>query len=256
MTIKLFIVTYDNSPDLNANLESLYNQSYKDFQLNIINNHSNFSIKRKYKKIIHKIYHNELRPNFSTGHLARNWNQALILGFVNLINPACDIVITAQDDTIFLPNFFENIIEAHKVYSFIQQGSGDNVCSYTPDAIHNAGIWDEQFCNIGFQEFDYLNKQLLFNDKCIIKNGRQLSPNQLQGELIKRPENNDKRAYHHVTSQSTGHEISFNYFNHKYGGQAQLIIDGTPQQQVIPTYYTYPYFEKDIRNNAALKYLS
>ena len=97
MKIKLFIVTYNNPEDLNLTLKSIFksidNTNKHNIEINIINNHSNFNINKDYLGFI-KILNNVLRPNFSTGHLSRNWNQALILGFENLISTKSDIVIT------------------------------------------------------------------------------------------------------------------------------------------------------------------
>ncbi len=97
MKLKIYIVTFDGEKHLNHNLNSLFNSQYfkKEnihCEVNIINNHSNFNINEKFKNKV-SVLHNVLRPDFSTGHLARNWNQAIINGFKNLNNPDCDILI-------------------------------------------------------------------------------------------------------------------------------------------------------------------
>ena len=85
MKIKLFIVTYNNALELNKTLTSLFKSDLNaiDYEVFIINNHSNFSIDEQFEKNV-AILHNVLRPDNSTGYLTRNWNQALILGFGNL----------------------------------------------------------------------------------------------------------------------------------------------------------------------------
>lgn len=92
--VSVYIVTYKNAHDLNQNIASLLATSGgMDLRINIINNHSDFSLNPKYEKSV-TVLHNSLRPDFSTGHLARSWNQALIHGFRDLKNPASEIVIT------------------------------------------------------------------------------------------------------------------------------------------------------------------
>ena len=104
MKIKQYIVTYNNPLQINSCLYSIFNNlstvelDYLD--LYVINNHSNLQIQSEYLDKI-TILNNDLRPDFSTGHLSRNWNQAIINGFQNLNEPDCDIVITNQDDTRF-----------------------------------------------------------------------------------------------------------------------------------------------------------
>ncbi len=133
MRIKQYIVTYNNNDVLNKCLESLLptftNSSKADYECFIINNHTNFYIDDKFKEFV-TIIHNNLRPDSSTGHLSRNWNEAIINGFDNLNNPISDILITNQNDCEFQPNFLEEIIELHKKYSFVQFGAGDNFISY------------------------------------------------------------------------------------------------------------------------------
>ena len=65
------------------------------------------------------VIHNSVRADFSTGHLARDWNCAIINGFKSLTNPDCDILVTCQNDTLFNPTWIEQLIEYHKKYCFI-----------------------------------------------------------------------------------------------------------------------------------------
>mgnify|MGYP003342408573 CR=1 FL=1 len=93
-------------------------------EINVINNHSNFSLNKEYDDIV-KVWHNTLRPDFSTGHLSRNWNQAILNGFKSILKPDCDILITAQDDVEYCKNYITTLIEYHKKYNFIQTGKGE-----------------------------------------------------------------------------------------------------------------------------------
>lgn len=180
MKIKLYIVTYNNNVALSACLDSLFDSKIPNdvaFECFIINNHSNIHMDRKYQVTI---MNNNLRPDFSTGHLARNWNQAIINGFENLNSPACDIVVTCQVDTIFTSDWLSELIEYHKSYCFITMCPGDGFISYTVDAILRIGMWDERFCSIEFQEADYFLRALIYNKQWSSINdfhhGRVLNP--------------------------------------------------------------------------------
>ena len=60
---------------------------------------------------------------------------------------------------------FQNCLELHKKYSFIQFGRGCGFMSFKPEAIKKIGLWDERFCNIGFHEADYFLRAFLFNNE-------------------------------------------------------------------------------------------
>eukprot|EP00854_Cymbomonas_tetramitiformis_P022990 gene22990-27809_t len=168
-TIKIFIVTYKNNDILNNTChhlnECIINAkrtlSNIDVQVNIINNHSDFILDEKYKHF--NVIHNQCRPDQSTGHLARNWNQAIMLGFENVKDPKCDILICMQNDCIMKLDALPKIIKAHETYSFIQYGRGDEYHSYTIDSVKKVGLWDEHYCGIHYQEYDYFIRQKLYN---------------------------------------------------------------------------------------------
>jgi hypothetical protein len=92
MKIKQYIVTYNNSLQINNCLDSIFSKLSEEelsvLEIYIINNHSNLEINKEYLNNI-TILNNDLRPDFSTGHLSRNWNQAIINGFKSLKNPFC-----------------------------------------------------------------------------------------------------------------------------------------------------------------------
>lgn len=72
---------------------------------------------------------NKLRSEYSTGHLSRNWNQAIINCFFNRNKD--DWILLCQVDTIFKPQWYEkilNIWDKYNQYDFIQFGVGDKLC--------------------------------------------------------------------------------------------------------------------------------
>lgn len=254
MKIKQYIVTYNNSLQINNCLDSIFSKLSKEelsvLEIYIINNHSNLEINKEYLNNI-TILNNDLRPDFSTGHLSRNWNQAIINGFKNLKNPDCDIVITNQDDTIFKENYINQIIELHNSFDLIQFGWGDNFISYTPNAIKRIGLWDERFCNIGYQEADYLLRAALYlKDKACIND---FSHNRLFNDIEESkwviniiPSGNARNeSYHH--SSSLFHSHSKYMFDFKWEVNPdrgfENIVNLTPK---INSFILYPYFEKDI----------
>ena len=98
MKVKVYIITY-NAPDvLEHNLDSLYyglgNPDPHEVIVNVINNHSNFYLDDVYKNDV-KVLHNVVRPDFSCGHLSRDYNTAILNGFKSIISPDCDIQINA-----------------------------------------------------------------------------------------------------------------------------------------------------------------
>ena len=258
MKIKHYIVTYKNNKILNNGLETIFPlfKKYKkeEYQVFIINNHSDISIKPKFKPFV-TILNNVLRPDFSTGHLTRNWNQAIINGFKDLNNPDCDILITNQNDCEFDGDFIPNLIEWHKKYSFIQFGAGDNYISYTIDAIKRVGLWDERFCNIGYQEADYFLRQLLYNTNgCSINDykHRRVHNSEINNIIKHTISGHDRKDEFHLQSQKY-HTISENVYTLKWGDTVSNHTDiGWSYENlkdlspIIPSFIYYPYFEKNI----------
>ena len=181
MKTKLYIVTYNNNEILNNwALKTLFESDFPfdNSEIYVINNHSNIYIEPQYKDKI-KILNNDLRPDFSTGHLSRNWNQAIINGFKNLNEPDCDLVIACQNDTKFCKNWYSKLIITmlKDGYKYITCGIGDQFQVFTTDSVKNIGLYDERFCNIGYQEGDYFLRALLYYDKIANLAKKQLAKN-------------------------------------------------------------------------------
>lgn len=264
--VSIYIVTYRNPVDLNKNISSILESGF-EVQISVINNHSQFFLEPRHEKAV-AVLHNCLRPDFSTGHLARNWNQALINGFRDLNDPASDIVVTVQDDVIFKPDWLRHLVDLHRRYSFITMGLGDAFCSYLPEAVKKTGLWDERFCNIGYQDGDYFLRSLIYNrEGCSINDlghGRQHNP--LDGNavhwdpahsedergrsdsmLITTPQWNSDRKDAHISSFKV-ESFSEAVFRHKWGIAADPWTEEhlAMRKPLAPSYVMYPYFEKDI----------
>jgi SAM-dependent methyltransferase len=262
--IKLFIITYNSDKLLHENLISLFktNITNYNYEINIINNHSNFSLDEQFKDKVN-VLHNDTRPDFSTGHLARNWNQCIINGFKDLNNPDCDILTTVQVDTTYEKDCFSNLENFHNRYSFITDGVGDNMCSYTAEAVKKIGLWDERFCNIGFQEADYFIRALMYNKTRSSINdrghGRVINP--IGKTLVHHPAHGpDQTAAHHKSAQY--HTISLSVFKEKYGvgyvmaeGWKPQLINNPPRTTLVKNYVYYPYFEKNVEDLVGKNYV-
>lgn len=271
MKIKIFIVTYNNEEMINRCLNSLYtninNVSNHEIIINVINNHSNFSMLDEYssKTDLHVI-NNEARPDFSTGHLARNWNQCILHGIKDMRNPDCDVLILAQNDCQFLPNFLENIIEYLCVYDYMTFGVGDEVQVITLTSLNKIGMFDERFCNIGYHAEDYFMRAVLLNHEktSINDHGHNRLHNPIFNNVVFEPphlphnavKNNLQIEYHE--DSRIYHQISFSVLISKWGDdvgsqsvfdEAVLSMKNNRCTRIAPKQYMYyPYFESHLTN--------
>lgn len=292
--VKIFFVTYDEIDLLNETLDSFFKTGGGDFcdSVNVINNHSNFKLNDEFVDRVNVI-HNNTRPDFSTGHLARNWNQAIIHGFKDIDNPDCDILITSQTDVLFFDGWTDKIKEIHidMGISFYTSGGGDCFCSYTIDAIKRVGIWDERFCGLGYQEADYFARAVYhLQTKCVIsdfQHGRtynliQFNHNTpfppaydyiegwhnsvcITSRIAKIKNRNDfTMSDHHIKSMSIGHDSSLAVFNAKFTinySSINSILNCIDSGKSIysgnlKTSILYPYFENKIPNRHTLNYMN
>ena len=116
------------------------------------------------------VIHNNARPDWDTGNLARNWNQALVHGFVDLNNPDAKIVVTMQNDIVLADNWTSNLLKMHQNYTFVTGQLGDNIISYRPEAVKRIGMWDERFITPANKEADYYIRALILNKEKSIVN--------------------------------------------------------------------------------------
>jgi Zn ribbon nucleic-acid-binding protein len=252
MKIKQYIVTYNNNEMLNRCLKSM---SGVNHEITIIDNFGNCEIQDYDLNV--KIIKNELRPQFSTGHLSKDWNAGLVNGFQNLNHPECDIVILNQNDTVFKHGYINKLIELHNRFDFIQMGSGDEMMSFTPNAIKQVGLFDERFCNIGFQEADYFLRCLLYNKEKSTINDidhlrilNKLDENEIVIENVTCGHNRQEES---TELSAKFHPNSHLMFNFKWSNlpldrnwnKLPLNLDLSKIQPNLSN-IMYPYFEKDI----------
>lgn len=254
MKIKLYIVTYKNDHGLEVCLDSLSKTKIPSnviLETYVINNNTNFYINPAYKNVT--VLHNVCRPDFATGHLARNWNQAIINGFKDLNNPDTDILVTCQVDTIFNADWLDFLIKHHLQYSLISASFGDGLVSYTVDAVKKIGLWDERFCTIQYQEADYFLRALIYNKEYSSIN--DFHHNRLLNPIL--PDKNDKLFIWRDNNNEEESIIARRYgdynlsllrskYNHLSPYDWSPILLQSPPTIVLKPYITYPYFELDI----------
>lgn len=252
MKIKIYVLTYNNPTHLDQTLRSLYNTADPSrYGLYIINNHSNFNLASELEPHVDHVFHNELRLDRSTGHPSRNWNQALMNGFVDLQNPEADLVIHVQDDVVFHNAWLDRLIKAHEKFSFIMDGQGDTLCSYTPEAVRRIGLWEERYCSLGWGEFDYQIKSVIYNrDKTCINTDHPLGPwNQLRETFVARPPSNQEKQQDKIVG-NIYHTHSRALFVERWGHAPEEKPLSWYANHVVttntPNYVLYPYFEKDV----------
>ena len=275
MKFSVFIVTYKNEDLLNKCVESIIVAANSliddDISICVLNNHSDIKLPEEFKNV--HVINNNARPSFSTGHLARSWNQCILHGFKDIDNPDCDVLILAQNDVVFKHDFFIDCKANLEKYKYIQYGRGDELQVMTPDSVKAIGLYDERFCNIGFQEADYfLRAVLLYKDNVSINDdfhGRVHNPVEKDIFIESVPTGFMREDIHHKNS-NTHHNISFRIFLYKWMGilpfrcipSTYLQVEHTKDkfpienwddyiknlQTCAKQYMMYPYFECKLPN--------
>lgn len=262
--IKAYMVTYRNPECVNNNLESLFDTFQTEqnvpegtrLDITIINNHSSFTLADKFKKYVEVI--DNMRIDESCGHLARDWNYALIDGFRSLKKPAVDQVICFHDDVIWLDKWLEKLYAIHQSHSLYMGDFGCTLHSYTPHAVKRIGLWDERFCNIAYHEADYQLRARLYNSQMSSINdyeqGRVWNPTEIIAQHP--PHNEDKRT---AANESLNyHPVSRKVFEKKWRRYPERWNEQKgepPKQPFIDSYMFYPYFERDVETLTEQKYI-
>jgi hypothetical protein len=264
MKIRQYIVTYRNPIVLHDCLYSIFaglsDEELSMLEIHILNNHSTFHIDKAFEQRV-TIHHNTLRPDHSTGHLARDWNAGLVHGFQDLKNPACDIVILNQHDIQFKPNYIHTLIRLHQRYDLVQFGTGDSFMSFTPQMVRRVGLFDERFNGIGFQEEDYFIRAKMFHSDKI----------SINYPIWDHHTNKDFPLHNPIDVEDVVLQDTFNgYFrgdadhfksmqHHAYGHIVlwkKWIDPKRERTPGIPSWIMYPYFEHAVETLNEQRYLT
>jgi hypothetical protein len=230
MKIALFIVTYKNDDMLCRCLDSItLPNEIEDgdtMDIVILNNYEKLCLDQKYfdrfsvNNVSIKVIDNLARPAFSTGHLSRSWNQCILHGFKDVTHPDHDFLILCQNDVVFKPGFIREIKNHLPTYDFITFGTGDELQIMTPQSVKTIGLYDERFCNIGFQEADYfLRAVLLCKRRCSINdNHHKRIHNPLPNNVIENVQCGHMRNDEEHLKSAFYHDISKQVFVYKWTG--------------------------------------
>jgi len=253
MYIRVFTTTYDNDRMLERNIRTLLESDLTehDYDIYVINNYGTLTIPDQPRVTV---LDNNLRPDFSTGHLSRNWNQALMLGFEDLKDPACTYVVCTQNDAVFKPEWVKSLHQLHQEFDLVTFGAGDEFHSYTPQAVIRIGMWDERFCNLGFHVADQWLRALIYHrERSSINDqhhGRAWNPR--ANRIIDRvPVGWERKEPSHVVARRYN-KFTRHLFSKKWRGlqpnawNTAALHKWLPQGPALPEYVLYPYFEKDI----------
>lgn len=249
--IKIFILTYKAPQELNDNLRSLF-RTKGDYEVHIINNNSEvFHLDEEFHdRVI--VHHQTTRANWGTGHPARDWNQAIILGFQDLMNPDCEQVILCQDDMIWYDNWLETLDEIHQTYTLYTCGWGEGIVSIKPEAIRRIGLFDERFSTLGYYEGDFFTRAYLYN-------GEKSTINDLHHHRLLNPTVDvGRRATEVGVSRTSAYQKTLGgaMWYHKWGDQDPKwrgVVNAT--QPLCDSYMMYPYFEKDVETLKEQRYV-
>ena len=254
--IEFFVVTYKNEDLLHrciSSIKTMLKPSNVAINITVINN---FNTIDPIPRVT--IHNNTIRPDFSTGHLARNWNQSILNAFKDPRYSATDILVLCQNDAMFHPNFMINILDLIKQYDYITLGVGDEVQVMNINAVQQIGLFDERFCNIGFQEADYfLRAKLTLQNKASINDywhkrlHNPLTEELIFNDLIVNVTCGYQRNDESSEASMVHHNISKNIFYHKWGDNINPEDwDETHNNitQIPKQFMYYPYFERYLPN--------
>jgi hypothetical protein len=249
--IAIYVVRFKETDVLYDCLRSIKNHPNTDVY--VINNYQRLKLPNEFNYV--QVLDNLLRPDFSTGHLARNWNQAIINGFSDLDDPSCDVVISVQADARLSPNWHEEIIKLDDKVHYMSLGRGDEFQYFTAKGIKNVGLYDERFCNIGFQEADYMLRNVLFNKESSViidyAHNRYYSNFNIdpcrfieKSEFFLSESHSKSMMYHDISRK--WFDVKWNNFNPEDWNYSEIdkIKDFLHKEIII-----YPYFESKINPN-------
>lgn len=250
--IKIFIVTYNRNAYLNENLNSLFSSDAnpKDYEVHIINNFSlGFKLNSEFEKRV-TVHHQTLRPDWSCGHLSRDWNAALTTGFGSLETPFADQVILVQDDILWDRDWKVRLDKIHETYDMYAADWGDGFMSFKIETIRTVGLFDERFSTVGFHEGDYfLRCWLYFYEKSSINDHRHRRPFNVTECVAHR---NRELWDHEPKSTQYYDEIATPYWIEKWGPDVMSTswkkmgdkFNREFIKPLLPEHHYYPWFQK------------
>jgi hypothetical protein len=254
--IKIYLVTYRNEELLFRCLRSLFDESNNMYNV-VVTIMNNYVPEHEPELVLPEdlaeqginIIHNSARPSFSTGHLARSWNECVMDAIVDLKNPQCDVIVLAQADTLFAPGAIQAIRSAASRFDYVVCGSGDEIQVLTLEGLRRIGIWDERFCSLGLQEDDYFRRaRMIIPDKISINDHYHKRVYKAMDHkiILTVPCGRSRSDPHHLAHLGP-HSVSVSAWKHKWGpGILWDCPEALARKDIPKQYIMYPYFEKDL----------
>ncbi len=194
------------------------------------------------------VINNYARPEWSWGHLSRDWNTAALYGFKDPLDPISDVVVGLQGDAVMNPQWAHTIYDEHTKNGalFLSGGRGDAFHSWTAEGVRKLGLWDERYCDIGFQEHDMFGRavtlepeRVRINDEAHGRKHRKwdFSPVADSGDHDR--EGHPQDHWHSQLFEDT----KWPHWNDKRWWEDTSEMARVFAKPAVSTYYLYPYFE-------------
>jgi hypothetical protein len=251
---RVFVVTFRAHAAATKVVEELLRSDLTDFtfEISVINNWGTFAFPLDNPLFAAHagnltVINNYGRPEWSWGHLSRDWNVAALYGFKNLADPNSEVVVGVQGDASIAPQWAHAIYDEHTKNGmiFISAGRGDAFHSWTAEGVRKLGLWDEHYCDIGFQEEDMFLRAVILEPTRVrisdFAHRRTHNPfpvNPVAGDGDHDREGHPVEHWH----SELYHATKWPEWNAKMSGWWANTTDLSLRPR-ISTYYSYPYFE-------------
>lgn len=256
-TFRVFLVTFHAHTAASKVVEDLLKSDLTDFtfEIVVINNWGTFSFPPDNPLFVAHagnltVLNNYARPEWSWGHLARDWNTAALYGFQDPHDPISEVVVGVQGDISLVPKWAHAIYDEHTKNGalFIQGGRGDAFHSWTAEGVRKLGLWDERYCDIGFQEEDMFLRAVILEPSRVrindIAHKRVHNPfflNPVAGDGDHDREGHPKEHWHSQLYQMSKWP-RWKEKGYKWWLNTTDMRDAM-RQPAQSTFYLYPYFE-------------
>jgi hypothetical protein len=253
---RVFVVTFRAHAAATKVVEELLRSDLTDFtfEISVINNWGTFAFPLDNPLFTAHagnltVINNYGRPEWSWGHLSRDWNIAALYGFKNLADPNSEVVVGVQGDASIAPQWAHAIYDEHTKSGtiFISAGRGDAFHSWTAEGVRRLGLWDERYCDIGFQEEDmFLRAVILEPTRVRISDfAHKRTHNPFPVNPVAGDGDHDREGHpiEHWHSELY-HATKWPEWKDKSAGWWWNTTDlGVKLRPRVATYYSYPYFE-------------
>ena len=287
LDFRVFVATFRRHDITNALLAALFASDLVTFSFEVVVFSNNPAVPfvpdaslDNYRNRLAIIYTS--RSPVSWGQLSRDWNSALLLGFLDLGAPISKIVVVIQGDEVVQSGWARAVWDAHHVDKlvFFTAGEGDALLSWTAEGVRAIGIFDENFGGgAGLHEADYFLRAIICVPDHVSINDAHHSrvhgarPETVDRVLVKKPHVGDGDPAH----PSNGVIWNKRYFHRKWptirpafwvgdvdadmrrqegdNGLEFILAQGRELRPNFEVGFIYTFFELGISDRAAKGYM-